>query len=133
MNNRLTVQAVDTREALENFPFKACFTSSLTRAAETADELWKGKEGPLIKLDNLNEANLGYLQGLTNEYAKEKHSEVYGAHTCPCANGMAISLQETKIVFHVRCIICSKMLFNVCALHCLLAVQGSGDNSLRTS
>lgn len=73
------MQAVATRDALENIPFKACFSSPITRASESADELWKGREGPLIYLDSLREATLGYLQGMKNDDAKSEHAEVYGA------------------------------------------------------
>lgn len=75
----LLVQAVKTREALANIPFKACFSSPITRASQTADTIWEGRDGPLIQLGSLREAYLGYLQGMTNDYAKEHHAEVYGA------------------------------------------------------
>lgn len=68
-----------TREALANFPFKACFASTIRRAEECADILWEGREGPLIPMSDLREANLGYLQGMTNSDALHKHPEVYGA------------------------------------------------------
>jgi hypothetical protein len=41
--------------------------------------MWKDRDGPMIKLESLKEATLGYLQGMTNDYAKAHHAEVYGA------------------------------------------------------
>ena len=73
------LQAQWTREALENYPFKACFASPITRALESAEDMWQGRDGPLIQLESLREAHLGYLQGMKNDYAQEHHAEVYSA------------------------------------------------------
>lgn len=44
----------------------SCFSSPLTRAATTAEIIWEGRDEPLIFLEELKEANLGYLQGMKN-------------------------------------------------------------------
>lgn len=75
----LSPQACQTRDALANFPFKACFASTIRRAEECADIMWDGREGPRVAMPDLREANLGYLQGMTNADALLKHPDVYGA------------------------------------------------------
>jgi len=44
----------------------SCFASPLPRARRTAELIWDGREGDLILLDDLKEANLGILQGQRN-------------------------------------------------------------------
>jgi broad specificity phosphatase PhoE len=78
MGSLFALQAAATAYALANFPFKACFSSTIRRAAECADIIWEGVEGDMIRLDSLREANLGWLQGMTNAYAKKHHPDVYG-------------------------------------------------------
>ena len=45
---------------------RSCFTSPLTRAKQTADIVWAGRQGKLIETDSLAEAYLGFLQGMSN-------------------------------------------------------------------
>lgn len=44
----------------------SCFSSPIPRAYKTACIIWDSRDGPLYKLDELKEANLGFLQGLKN-------------------------------------------------------------------
>jgi len=87
------LQARLTRDALANFPFKACFASTIKRAEECANIMWEGREGPLVHMDDLREANLGYLQGMTNSYAQEHHPEVYGAFRPELYDGLLVPLE----------------------------------------
>ncbi|CAG9466912.1 unnamed protein product [Pedinophyceae sp. YPF-701] len=70
-------QAHRLREAMANQIIDACYCSPLTRARHTGEIVWRDREGPLIFVDNLREANLGWIQGMENKYAKEHHNEVY--------------------------------------------------------
>ena len=44
----------------------SCFTSPLDRARETAELIWQEREGPVVSIEPLGEANLGWLEGMTN-------------------------------------------------------------------
>ncbi|KAK9818803.1 hypothetical protein WJX74_001996 [Apatococcus lobatus] len=70
-------QAERVKEALSRMPFDSCFSSSLTRAKQTADIVWAGRQGKLIELDTLAEAYLGFLQGMSNTVASKQHADAY--------------------------------------------------------
>lgn len=72
------MQAIATRKALANIPFQACFSSPISRARECTELIWGDRDPPVIYDDALREAYLGYLQGMANSEAAEKHPEVYG-------------------------------------------------------
>ena len=80
------MQAARTRDALANYPIKACFASPIRRAAESARIMWPEEAHPddddIIFLDSLREAHLGWLQGMTNKHAAEEHGDVYRAPSC---------------------------------------------------
>ncbi|KAK9869095.1 hypothetical protein WJX84_011988 [Apatococcus fuscideae] len=70
-------QAERVRDALTRMPFDSCFTSPLTRARQTAEIVWSGRQGKLIELESLAEAYLGFLQGMENKVAAKEHAEAY--------------------------------------------------------
>jgi len=70
-------QAARCRAALANHPFDSCFTSPIVRAKRFAEIVWEGRPGPLIELPDLQEANLGLLQGMFNADAAEQYPELY--------------------------------------------------------
>lgn len=72
------VQARLTTQGLQNFPFKACFSSPISRAQQCAEIMWNDREEPITYLPDLSEAYLGWLQGMKNDYAAEHYAEVYG-------------------------------------------------------
>jgi serine/threonine-protein phosphatase PGAM5 len=67
-----------TALGLRNYPFKACFSSPITRARECAEIIWEGRGPDIIYTDDLSEAYLGWLQGMKNDFAAEHYPEVYG-------------------------------------------------------
>jgi serine/threonine-protein phosphatase PGAM5 len=73
------MQARRTKEALYNYHCQACFSSPISRAKEFAEVIWEGEGTDVILADNLREADLGWLQGMTNQHAADAHPEVYGA------------------------------------------------------
>ena len=74
-------QAERTKVALENIPFDVCVSSPIARARECADIVWAGHDNAIVYDDNLKEADLGWLQGLTNKECARDHTETYGE--CP--------------------------------------------------
>jgi broad specificity phosphatase PhoE len=90
------MQAQRTKHALANFPFKACFSSPISRAKECADILWEGRDTDIILDDNLREADLGWLQGIKNEDAAKSHPEVYGVLQQACCVATVIKMHSTN-------------------------------------
>lgn len=43
----------------------SCFSSPIQRARNFADLVWADREGPLVPMDSLREAHLGWLQGMS--------------------------------------------------------------------
>lgn len=76
--NAASLQAIATRHALANLPFKACLSSPISRARECAELIWGGRDPPITYDDTLREAYLGYLQGMKNSEAADQHPAVYG-------------------------------------------------------
>lgn len=70
-------QAGRVRSALVNLHFDSCFSSPIQRANKFAKIIWRDRTTPIIKSDLLREANLGYMQGMTNADAAEVHKEGY--------------------------------------------------------
>ena len=73
------LQASKAGEALRSLPIHAVYTSPLQRAADTAKELLKNRNGELMPiLDNdLLEVDLGPWSGLTIDEVKNKFSDLY--------------------------------------------------------
>ena len=42
----------------------SCFSSPIKRGWNFAELVWADREGPLVPMDNLREAHLGWLQGM---------------------------------------------------------------------
>lgn len=59
-------QAERCKKALENIYFDQCFSSPISRAKQTAEIMWQGREKPLVYLDSLKELCLYHLEGVTN-------------------------------------------------------------------
>ncbi|WVY92450.1 hypothetical protein V8G54_031538 [Vigna mungo] len=59
-------QAERCKKALENIYFDQCFASPISRAKQTAEIVWQGREKPLVYLDSLREIPLYHLEGMTN-------------------------------------------------------------------
>ncbi|KAI9121355.1 hypothetical protein K1719_008388 [Acacia pycnantha] len=72
-------QAERCKKALENMHFDQCFSSPISRAKQTAEIMWQGKEEPLIFRDSLKELCLYHLEGMTNADAKKIYAEDYTA------------------------------------------------------
>ncbi|KAF7803459.1 putative 2-carboxy-D-arabinitol-1-phosphatase [Senna tora] len=70
-------QAELCKKALQNMNFDQCFASPISRAKQTAEIIWKGKEKPLIFLDSLKEISLYHLEGVTNADAKKIYTKEY--------------------------------------------------------
>lgn len=121
------MQAAATRDALGNFPFKACFASPVTRAAESARIMWpehehcsEGDDG-IIFLDSLREAHLGWLQGMTNRFAAEEHGDVYRALSF-CIYGVRWGPAPCRLHRRLQCAANSSCLVFFClALSCTFA------------
>ena len=77
-----TLQARFTAAGLRNFPFQKCFSSPIHRAQQCTQHIWAGRDAPIRYHSGLSEACLGWLQGMTNDYAAEHYADVYGAHEC---------------------------------------------------
>jgi len=71
-------QSQMVRDSLVEIPFDSCFSSPITRARTSADIMWEGREGELIYLDNLREANLSVLQGMRNVDAAKELPDLFG-------------------------------------------------------
>uniref|UniRef100_A0A061RH22 Serine/threonine-protein phosphatase PGAM5 n=1 Tax=Tetraselmis sp. GSL018 TaxID=582737 RepID=A0A061RH22_9CHLO len=70
-------QARQVREALLQIPFDSCFASPITRARRSAEIIWEGRDGDLIFLEPLREANLMLLQGMRNVDAEKEFPELF--------------------------------------------------------
>eukprot|EP00873_Tetraselmis_striata_P045220 jgi/Tetstr1/465484/TSEL_010168.t1 len=70
-------QARMVKDALIDIPFDSCFSSPIMRARRTAEIVWEGRDGELVYLDNLREANLSILQGMRNVDAEVEHPELF--------------------------------------------------------
>lgn len=60
----------------ENIPLKAIYTSTLTRAIQTAEAAARGKF-PVIRMEGLRELNCGLWEGLTFEEIRARYPELY--------------------------------------------------------
>lgn len=72
-------QARRCRDALSQIPFDSCFASPIKRGWRFAELIWADRKGPLIPLDTLKEAHLGWLQGMKQVEAAEQHEAVFRA------------------------------------------------------
>ncbi|KAL4274950.1 hypothetical protein S245_069287 [Arachis hypogaea] len=70
-------QAERCKKALENLYFDQCFASPISRAKQTAEIIWQGREKPLIYLDSLREISLYHLEGMKNVDAKRIYPKEY--------------------------------------------------------
>ncbi|QCD76755.1 probable 2-carboxy-D-arabinitol-1-phosphatase [Vigna unguiculata] len=70
-------QAERCKKALENIYFDQCFASPISRAKQTAEIVWRGREKPLVYLDSLREIPLYHLEGMTNVDAKRIYPKEY--------------------------------------------------------
>ncbi|ESW20160.1 hypothetical protein PHAVU_006G185700 [Phaseolus vulgaris] len=70
-------QAERCKKALENIYFDQCFASPISRAKQTAEIVWQGREKPLVYLDSLREIPLYHLEGMTNVDAKRIYPKEY--------------------------------------------------------
>ncbi|KEH36547.1 phosphoglycerate mutase [Medicago truncatula] len=59
-------QAERCKKALENIHFDQCLASPISRAKQTAEIIWQGREKPLVYIDSLKEISLYHLEGLKN-------------------------------------------------------------------
>jgi len=64
-------------EALKNIPFKAVYSSTLDRSAETANIIAKPHGLKVTKIDGLKERDYGDWENLTFTDIKEKYSKIY--------------------------------------------------------
>lgn len=72
-------QARRCRDALSQIPFDSCFASPIRRGWRFAELIWADRQGPLIPMDTLKEAYLGWLQGMRQEEAAGEHEAVFRA------------------------------------------------------
>ncbi|KAK7246511.1 hypothetical protein RIF29_41380 [Crotalaria pallida] len=70
-------QAEKCKKALENIYFDRCFASPISRAKQTAEIVWEGREKPLFYLDSLKEISLYHLEGMKNVDAKQVYPKEY--------------------------------------------------------
>uniref|UniRef100_A0A368UGZ2 2-carboxy-D-arabinitol-1-phosphatase n=2 Tax=Glycine max TaxID=3847 RepID=A0A368UGZ2_SOYBN len=70
-------QAKRCKKALENIYFDQCFASPISRAKQTAEIIWQGREKPLVYLDSLKEISLYHLEGMKNADAKQIYPKEY--------------------------------------------------------
>ncbi|XP_020221301.1 probable 2-carboxy-D-arabinitol-1-phosphatase isoform X2 [Cajanus cajan] len=70
-------QAERCKKALENIYFDQCFASPISRAKQTAEIIWKGRETPLVYLDSLKEISLYHLEGMKNVDARKIYPKEY--------------------------------------------------------
>ncbi|TKY71696.1 2-carboxy-D-arabinitol-1-phosphatase protein [Spatholobus suberectus] len=70
-------QAERCKKALENIYFDQCFASPISRAKQTAEIIWQGREKPLVYLDLLKEISLYHLEGMKNVDAKQIYPKEY--------------------------------------------------------
>ncbi|PNY12382.1 2,3-bisphosphoglycerate-dependent phosphoglycerate mutase [Trifolium pratense] len=70
-------QAERCKKALENIYFDQCLASPISRAKQTAEIIWQGREKPLVYIDSLKEISLYHLEGLRNVDAKQIYQEEY--------------------------------------------------------
>ncbi|KAK2447260.1 protein-serine/threonine phosphatase [Trifolium repens] len=70
-------QAERCKKALENIYFDQCLASPISRAKQTAEIIWQGREKPLVYIDSLKEISLYHLEGLKNVDAKQIYQEEY--------------------------------------------------------
>ncbi|XP_061375590.1 probable 2-carboxy-D-arabinitol-1-phosphatase [Gastrolobium bilobum] len=70
-------QAERCKKSLENMYFDLCFASPISRAKQTAEIIWQGRERPLVYLDSLKELSLYHLEGLKNVDAKKIYPKEY--------------------------------------------------------
>ncbi|XP_057434082.1 probable 2-carboxy-D-arabinitol-1-phosphatase [Lotus japonicus] len=70
-------QAERCKKALENMYFDQCFASPISRAKQTAEIIWQGREKPLVYLDSLKEISLYHLEGMRNVDAKIMYAKEY--------------------------------------------------------
>lgn len=70
-------QAERCKKALENIHFDQCLASPISRAKQTAEIIWQGREKPLVYTDSLKEISLYHLEGLKNVDAKQIYKEEY--------------------------------------------------------
>ncbi|XP_015943147.1 probable 2-carboxy-D-arabinitol-1-phosphatase [Arachis duranensis] len=70
-------QAERCKKALKNLYFDQCFASPISRAKQTAEIIWQGREKPLVYLDSLREISLYHLEGMKNVDAKRIYPKEY--------------------------------------------------------
>ncbi|KAK9787846.1 hypothetical protein WJX73_001570 [Symbiochloris irregularis] len=70
-------QAERVRQALSHKHFDSCFVSPIQRAYKFAQIIWGDRNYPLIPYERLKEANLGWLQGMSNADAARDHPEEF--------------------------------------------------------
>lgn len=66
-------QAKSLAESLKREPLEAIYTSPLTRARQTAEQIARYHDCPLVIDKNLQELNQGQLEGLTGEELRRDH------------------------------------------------------------
>eukprot|EP00892_Ulva_mutabilis_P005603 jgi/Ulvmu1/3414/UM016_0032.1 len=93
-------QALATRQALANMPFKACFSSPISRARECAELIWDNPDIPITYDDSLREAYLGHLQGMKNSEAADQFPDVYGSWRADPAQFEIEGRRPIHEVFH---------------------------------
>jgi broad specificity phosphatase PhoE len=70
-------QALRCKHAVSKMHFDSCFSSPIRRARSTAEIMWQDSEGPLLFLDSLKEAHLGFMEGMKQEEAATQHREAF--------------------------------------------------------
>ncbi len=73
LNERGIAQAEALSKRLAGQNFAACFSSSLSRALETADIIAKPHRKPVQAVPDLQEMNFGYWEGLTAKEISQKY------------------------------------------------------------
>ncbi|GAB4820218.1 hypothetical protein N2152v2_007264 [Parachlorella kessleri] len=70
-------QAAAAGRLLQGLQFEVLFQSPLVRAVETADAVWRGRDGPRVVVPQLREVDLYSFQGLEKVEAKFQRSDEY--------------------------------------------------------
>ncbi|KAK7302785.1 hypothetical protein RJT34_13681 [Clitoria ternatea] len=70
-------QAERCKNALQNIYFDQCLASPISRAKQTAEIIWQGRDKPLVYLDSLKEISLYHLEGMKNVDAKQIYPKEY--------------------------------------------------------
>lgn len=81
---------------------RSCFSSPIKRARRFAELTWAGRTAPLIYLDTLKEAHLGWLQGMS-QGARPTRPSVHSRMLL--FNPTGIALPNLKYLIHATCVV----------------------------